>query len=551
MIMIKIKVAGRVYHVKAGMTISEILQQIDFTAEPDIVVAAVINNVLYDLDTLVNDHTQLDFLTIKDEIGNRIYRRSLFLLLVKAIYQLFPASKLSIEHSLSNGIYCELHKDKPLNQHDLGRIEKKMRDLIKADHKINGHDFSREQLISIFSKQGFSDKVRLLQQLAIKYPVYELDGFYDYFFYNMLPRTGLLDRFRLQYRMPGFIILYPQRNNPYSVPDFIDQPKLAKIFYEYEKWGEIINVADVSELNQLVNEGKYGDLIRISEALHEKKIAKIADQISNNLSDNRVILIAGPSSSGKTTFAQRLAIQLRVNGLIPVAISTDNYFVDREQTPLDPEGNYDFEALEAIDLDLFNQQLIQIIQGREVEMPIFDFQKGRRSARGKLLRIAENQPIIIEGIHSLNERLTEVIPAEHKYKIYISALTQLNLDRHNRIPTTDTRIIRRIVRDYYFRNNSAAMTINWWPSVRKGEERNIFPYQENADVMFNSALIYELAVLKNYCQPLLQQIETSERGFYQARRLLRILDCFVPIKDEADIPRTSIIKEFIGGSAFN
>lgn len=550
--MIEVGINKQVYNFKKGITAEEILKEIKYPQSGD-VVAAKINNQIYDLNIEIIENCTLDFVTINDELGNRIYRRSLFLILSKAVYDLFPDSRLSIEHSLSNGIYCEINKETPLNQKDINKIEHRMREIVKADLPIVRKNLTLKEKIDIYKKQGFYDKVNLLKQVGnndYTYPIYELDGYHDYYFYNMVTRTGYLDRFSLHYRIPGFILLYPQRGNPEIVPEFIEQPKLANIFHEYEKWGDIIGIGNVSELNNCILKGEYGDLVRISEALHEKKIANIADEITNNIDKKRIILIAGPSSSGKTTFAQRLAIQLRVNGLKPVAISTDNYFVNREETPLDEEGNYDFEAIEAIDLQLLNEDLIKLLHGEKVQIPVFNFEKGIREKRGNYLQIEKNQPIIIEGIHGLNDRLTAVIPQDNKFKIYVSALTQLNLDSHNRIPTTDTRLIRRIVRDNYFRGHSASVTIDWWPGVRRGEEKNIFPFQENADAMFNSALVYELSVLKKYAEPLLEKISRTETSYHQAQRLLEILQFFKPMPEE-DIPNTSILKEFIGKGSFN
>ncbi len=548
--MIKIKIANKEFDLSKGRTLIEILEDIDMY-DSKIIVGAIVNNRLCDLTTTLEEDSTIKFLSINDEIGNRIYRRSLFMIMTKAIYDIFTNSKLSIEHSLSNGIYCELHKDSALSQEDLEKIKGKMFELIENDLPINKHFMKKNDLRDILTKQGFLDKVDVLNYFKKdQIPVYELDGNFDYYFYNMVPNTGILDRFDLHLRLPGFVLLFPQRGKPCEVPEFIEQTKLAKIFYEYEKWGEVVGVSNVSDLNQIVKDNKYHDLIRVNEAFHEKKIANIADTITDKVDKNRVILIAGPSSSGKTTFAQRLSIQLRVNGIRPVSISTDNYFLNREDTPLDEEGNYDYETIEAIDLDLFNQQLIALLQGKRVELPIFNFHSGKREYRADFLQLNEDQPIIIEGIHSLNERLTAIIPQENKFKIYISTLTQINIDRHNRIPTTDARLIRRIVRDHYFRNRSAAMTLDWWPGVRRGEEINIFPFQENADVMFNSALIYELSVLKKYAVPLLEAISSEENSYYQAERLLDLLECFLMIEDE-DIPRVSILKEFIGGSAFS
>lgn len=545
-----ISIANQKFDFSEDKTLEEILKEIDIY-DNKIIVGAIVNNKLYDLSDRIEEDSTVKFLSINDEIGNRIYRRSLFIVMTKAIYEIFPESRLSIEHSLSNGIYCELHKEPPLNQDDLKKIKKRMDELVENDLAITKHFMNVKDLKKVFAKQNYSDKAEILDDLSgDKTTVYELDGVFDYFYYNMVPRTSILDRFDLHFRLPGFILLYPQRGYPYEIPDFIEQPKLAEIFYEYEKWGDIIGVSNVRDLNQMIKNQDYHDLIRVNEAFHEKKIANIADAVTENVDKNRVILIAGPSSSGKTTFAQRLAIQLRVNGVKPVALSTDNYFVNREDTPLDEDGNYDYETIEAIDLDLFNKHLIALLQGKGVELPTFNFQTGKREFRGNYLQIDKEQPIIIEGIHSLNERLTAVIPQDIKFKIYISALTQINIDRHNRIPTTDTRLIRRIVRDYYFRNRSAEVTLDWWPGVRRGEEQNIFPFQENADVMFNSALIYEFSILKKYIEPLLQEITADKQCYYQAQRILDLLKCFRTMEED-DIPRVSILKEFIGGSAFS
>jgi uridine kinase len=345
------------------------------------------------------------------------------------------------------------------------------------------------------------------------------------------------------------VLLFPKFFSSKKVAKFKEQPKLANIFLEYERLGKILGVNNVVELNRVVEAKEYNELIRIAEALHEKKIAEIADRIKGGMPRNKIILIAGPTSSGKTTFTHRLSTQLKINGLRPVQVSVDNYFVDRQNTPLDNNGDPDFESIEAINLELFNEHLLKLIQGEEVELPKFNFEKGVRERSGKFLSLEEDQPILIEGIHGLNDRMTEVIPQDLKFKVYISALTQLNIDCHNRIPTTDTRLIRRIVRDYQYRGLSAADTLNLWQSVRKGEEKNIFPYQENADQMFNSALIYELSVLKNYVEPLLKQIDRTNKNYYQAQRLLEILSNFKAIPD-AEVPFTSILREFTGMSVF-
>lgn len=548
--MIKAKIAGKDYNFAKGISLEEILEEIKLY-DKKIVVAAIVNNRLSNLSDLLYEDARIRFLTINDEIGNRIYRRSLYMLMTKAIQELYPGSKLSIEHSLSNGIYCELHKERPLSSKDLKNIKDKMLEYVRQDLPIKKLIKNKKELIEIYKKQGYMDKVDLLDYLdRDQFTVYELEGNYDYFFYNLVPRTGILDRFDFHLQIPGFVLLHPKRGNPYEVPAYIEQEKLAGAFYEFERWGEIIGVSSVTDLNNIIKKGKFKDLVNIMEALHEKKIAQIADKIAEDQDKNKIILIAGPSSSGKTTFAQRLSIQLRVNGINPISISTDDYFVDREQTPRDENGEYDFESIEAIDLELLNEDLLALLQGERVEIPTFNFHNGKREYRGNYLQVDREHPIIIEGIHSLNDRLTEFIPENNKFKIYISALTQINIDRHNRIPTTDNRLLRRMVRDNFFRNRSAASTLEWWTAVRKGEEKNIFPYQENADVMFNSGLVYELAILKKYATPLLKAISPKEEVYYQAERLLEILECFLPM-DEDTVPGNSILKEFIGGSIFD
>jgi len=533
-----------------GKNLKELIDELNLENQ-DIIVAAIVNNNIKELNYKLKNDCKIKFLNVSNVLGNRIYRRSLFLLMAKAIYQIFPGSILSIEHSLSNGMYCELKKKGAiLTNNEIREIYSYMRKLVKKDLPIIKHKFKKEKVINIYRKQGFYDRINGIKNIDQEYfTIYELDGYYDYFFYHMVPGTKYLKKFDLKYRYPGFILLFPQKKEPYNVPKFKEQPKLANIFMEYEKLGNMLEVASVNELNNIIKQDNYLELIRISEGLHEKNVALIADEIYKNISEKRIILIAGPSSSGKTTFTRRLSTQLKVNGLKPVLISIDDYFVSREETPRDENGEYDFEALEAVDLELFNNHLIKLLQNRRVEIPEFNFKTGKREYNGRFLQLDDNQPLLIEGIHALNDKLSRVIPGDHKFKIYVSALTQLNIDRHNRIPTTDTRVIRRIVRDNHFRGHSAKKTLTWWPSVRKGEEKNIFPYQENADIMFNSALIYELAALKSYVEPLLKKIKSNNKIYYEAQRLLEILAYFKSMTVK-DIPNTSILREFIGGSVF-
>ncbi len=548
--MINIRVNNNEYRFQKGINLAKIIEEINLENK-DIVVAAVVNNKIRELYFKVEENCHIKFLDISNVMGNRIYRRSLFLLLAKAVYEIFPGSRLTIEHSLSNGIYCELkRRGNILNEYNIKELYSYMRKLAKKDLPIKKHKFKKEDVIAIYKGQGCYDRVEIIKDVEQdEFNLYELDGYYDYFFYHMVPGTGYLAKFALKYNYPGFILLFPQRDDPYHVPTFKEQPKLARVFMEHEKLGEILDVSTVAGLNRYINKGKFRELIGISEGLHEKNIARIADRIYENISEKQIILIAGPSSSGKTTFTQKLSTQLKVHGLKPVAISTDDYFVNREKTPCHENGEYNFEALEAIDLDLFNDHLVKLLESQKIEIPKFNFQTGKREYRDDFLQLRSNQPLLIEGIHSLNDRLTRVIPADYKFKIYVSALTQLNIDRHNRIPTTDTRVIRRIVRDHLFRGHSAETTLKLWPSVRKGEQKNIFPFQENANVMFNSALLYELSVLKKFIVPLLRQIGSDDTVYYEAQRLLEIFNYFKTIPVE-DVPNTSILREFTGGSIF-
>ncbi|MFW6410297.1 MAG: nucleoside kinase [Halanaerobiales bacterium] len=547
--MIEINANGSSHKYKQSVKIETIVKELAIPNKHRIV-AAIIDNTVYDLDREINKDCSIDFLRREDVLGNRIYRRSLFMLMARAIYNLFPDSRLAIEYSLSNGIYCELKMAKALNPTHLGKIKKEMTGMVKKNLPIKRMTVKAEEAIRLYKKQKFYDKVKVVQQSEREqFVVYELDGYYDYFYYHMVPGTGYLDKFDLHYRYPGFVLLFPQKDSPDEVPGFINQEKIAGVYTEAQRLGKIMGVETVNEMNHSIVKGDYGRLIRIAEGLHEKNIARIADKITENIREKQIVLIAGPTSSGKTTFTHRLSTQLMINDLKPVAISIDNYFVNRENTPRDEDGNYDFESIKAIDLDLLNNHLIRLLQGREVEIPVYSFKNGQRIYNGTYLQIEENQPLLIEGIHGLNEKLTSVIPRGHKFKIYVSALTQINIDSHNRIPTTDTRMIRRIIRDHKYRGHTASQTIDLWPSVRKGEEKYIFPYQENADIMFNSALIYEFAALKKFAVPLLAKIDSSKSSYYEAQRLLEILSCFreIPLNQ---IPNTSILREFIGNSVF-
>ena len=515
------------------------------------IVAAIVDGSLRELTYVVDGDSNVEFLDMSSEIGMKIYIRSLIFLFVKACYDVFPDCKVHVEHSLGDGLYCEVVRNEPLSEDDVESIEKRMRQLVERDIPIQKYKMPLKEAIAMFKESGMEDKVRVLKYRKSDFiNIYEIDGTKDYFYGYLVPSTGYLKWFGLKFYLPGIILQHPNKSNPTHIAEYHEQPKLASIFRESDRWAHILGVPDVGALNELITSGKSGEIIRVAEALHEKKIAQIADTIANEKERLRIILIAGPSSSGKTTFAQRLIVQLRVNGLRPISISLDDYFLDRDKTPLGDDGKPDFEALEAIDLRLFNQQLAQLIQGKEVIVPRYNFHTGKREYPDIPTKIEKDQPIIIEGIHGLNERLTASIPKENKFKIYVSALTQLGIDNHNRISTTDTRLLRRLVRDSWQRSTDAKTTISVWPKVLKGAQANIFPYQEEADVMFNSALVYEIAVIKKYAEPLLKQITPQDPEYIKAKHLLKFLEYFEPIEDERDIPLTSIIREFIGGSCF-
>lgn len=513
-----------------------------------IVTIGKIKNKLKDLNSILDKNCDLELIDTTQPDGMRVYMRTLSLIFIKACEEIFNGCKVTIEHSLSNGLYCEIKNNKSeVTEEDIEKIKAKVKSIIESDLKIEKIVTDKSEAIKILKNNNKNAKAELLKYKEYEdVKLYKCGGYINHFYGHMLPSTSYVKTFDIKKWQSGVVILGPSKENKNEPQNFVAQPKLSNIYKESEIWSELIGIDKVASLNEAIESKKYGEIISIVEALHEKKISQIADIIKEN--NKRVILIAAPSSSGKTSFAHRLSIQLKVNNLHPVPISLDDYFVDREDTPLDEFGNFDFESIYAIDLELFNSDLEKLLKGEEIKLPKFNFKTGKREFSGKTLKIEKDQPIILEGIHALNPMLTQSIDDKDKFKIYISVLTQINLDNHNRIPTTDLRLIRRIVRDYNFRGYSAEKTIlNWW-SVRRGEDKNIFPYQEEADIMFNSACLYELAVLKKYAKPLLEQIEDDNEAFIESNRILKFLQYFVELDDELDIPPTSIIREFIGGS---
>lgn len=540
---------GKQHQFERGISLQDIANEMA-SLYPSPIVAAEVDFILRDLTYKLEKDCEVSFLDMSTTSGNKVYQRSLAFVMVAAAAELFPGKQVTVEHSLGKGLYCEMHLDQALTHADINKLKQKMREIVAENRPLVRQMMPVEEAIALFEAAGEPEKVRLLMQWKQPEVIIHTCGeVADYVHGVMMPTAGNLHLFDLHLYPPGMILSFPEPSDPHKLPKLINQPKLAKIFLEAERWGKILQCSYVATLNDYIMKREVADIIRVAEALHEKKLAEIADFISLHRKEVRVILIAGPSSSGKTTFAQRLGIQLRVNGIRPVPISLDDYFFNREDTPKDEQGNYDFESIDAIDVALFNQHLLQLLAGETVEVPTFNFQLGKREHTGHLVSISKDQPLIIEGIHGLNEHLTRDIPREQKVKIYISALTQLSIDNHNRIPTTDSRLIRRIVRDSNFRGHDAMTTLRLWPSVRRGEERNIFPFQEDADAMFNSALIYELAVLKKRAEPLLAAVAPNQPEYTEAVRLLEFLSYFEPIGDE-DIPHNSILREFIGKSCF-
>lgn len=517
------------------------------------VVSAKVNNKSEGLNFRVYNNKDVEFLDVRDPSGMRTYVRSLCFVLYKATSELFPDSKLYVEHPVSRGYFCNLSHGRSLSDEDITKIKTRMEELIAMNIPFHRTECHTADAVKIFNERGMNDKAKLLETSKTLYTYYySLGDTIDYYYGNLLPSTGYLKVFDVIKYYDGFLLRVPNKDNPNVVEDVIKQEKMLDVYSEYRRWQDIMNVTTVGGFNELCLKGEATEAIKISEALQEKKIAQIADMIYNrdkNGSRVRVVLISGPSSSGKTTFSKRLSVQLMTNGLMPHPVSLDNYFVDREQTPLDKDGKYDYESLYALDLKLFNKQINCLLNGEEVQLPTFNFQMGKKEFKGNTLKLNDNDVLVLEGIHALNPALTPEIPEETKFRIYVSALTSISLDNHNWIPTTDNRLLRRIIRDFNYRGYSAQDTISRWPSVRAGEDKWIFPYQENADVMFNSALLFELAVLRMHVEPVLIGVPKDSPEYSEAHRLRKFLQYFVPIKD-SEIPPTSLLREFLGGSSF-
>ncbi len=511
-------------------------------------VSARVNNKVEGLSFKIYNHKDVEFLDITSDSGMRTYVRSLFFVLTKAIGDLYPDGEIIIEHPISKGYFCSLRIGRSVTAADVDDIKLRMQEIIAADMPIRRINCTTDEAIDTFDCVGRTDVTTLLETAGKLYSFYyKLDGKVDFFYGSLLTSTGKIHLFELQQYHDGLLLRVPSRENPDMLEETVRQDKMLSVFSEHHRWQEILGISTVGDFNTACCKGHATDLINVAEALQEKRIAGIADDIHRRRA--RIVLISGPSSSGKTTFSKRLSVQLMTNGLHPVALSLDDYFVDREHTPLDEEGNYDFESLYAVDLPFFNAQLNALLNGEEVQLTKFDFTTGKRLLTDRKLRINEQTVLIIEGIHALNPELTQHIADADKYKVYVSALTSIMLDKHNYIPTTDNRLLRRILRDYKYRGYSAEDTISRWPSVRKGEDKWIFPYQENADAMFNSALLFELAVLKSHLIPILERVKENRPEHSEAYRLRKFLQYFESVPDN-DLPPTSLLREFLGGSSF-
>lgn len=535
-----------------GTRFLEIAKDFQGHYENDIVLVISDGKLLELYKTLEKD-CFLRFLTTGDDIGLKTYRRSMSLMLVKAVYDTAGHDrirKVRIHYAAGQGYYCTIDGDISLNEVFLRQVEETMHRIVEQDLPIEKRSIHTDEAVELFHQYGMYDKEELFKyRRSSRVNLYRMGAFEDYNYGYMVPSTGYLRYFALHLYDEGFVIQLPEIANPRVIPPFAVREKLFQVQKESMRWGDLQNIETVGDLNREIVQAGAQNMVLVQEAQQEKKIAEIAEQIAKR-GDVKFVLVAGPSSSGKTTFSHRLPIQLKVNGMRPHPLAVDNYFVNRDQTPKDERGNYDFECLEAIDVEQFNEDLRRLLLGEEVGIPTFDFITGQRKYDGRKLKMESRDILVIEGIHCLNPKLTETLPDDRKFKIYISALTQLNVDEHNRIPTTDGRLIRRIVRDARTRGTTAARTIAMWYSVRRGEERNIFPFQEEADIMFNSALIYELAVLKQYVEPLLFQITPDMEEYHEAKRLLKFLDYFLGIGTDR-IPANSLLREFIGGGCFD
>jgi len=549
---IKVEINKTIYEYPKNTSLLEISKNFQKNFENDIILAFV-NNKLRELFKTVNEDCTVRFVTTADDTGHKTYNRGMILVMLKAFYAEFGSEnveKVTVDYAVGNGLYCEYVGKVPLTKERILAVKERMMNIVKMDIPFMKRSIGTDDAIELFRHYHMFDKEKLFRYRRVsKANIYNLDGFEDYYYGYMPTSSVMLKYFNLMEYDEGFLLILPSIKTPTVVDPFIPQKKLYYTLKESNQWAKMMNIENVGALNDINAQGKMNELILVAEALQEKKISAIAEAIKN-AGRKKFIMIAGPSSSGKTTFSYRLSVQLKAHGLKPHPIAVDNYFVDREKTPKDEYGNFNFECLGAIDIEQFNLDMTDLLNGKTVDIPHFNFVSGRREYKGNYTTLGPDDILVIEGIHGLNDALSYSLPRESKYKIYISALTQLNIDEHNRISTTDGRLLRRMVRDARTRGASAQTTISMWPSVRRGEEENIFPFQEEADIMFNSALIYELAVLKQYAEPILFGIDRNCEEYIEAKRLLKFLDYFIGTPSEA-VPKNSILKEFVGESCFN
>jgi uridine kinase len=553
---VRISICGESREYPKGTSLYQIAG--DYRTEPEEqgdIILAVVNNKLSELSKQIEKDCEVTFLTTADENGAKTYCRGVIFMMLRAAHQVLgreKVKKITVEHSIGSGIFCEYvsNDGSLLTEEQLARIETRMHELAEEDIVIEKRVLSTDEAIALFHRHRMYDKEKLFNYRRVSTTnIYRMGDFEDYFYGYMPYSTGILKYFSLSMYESGFILQLPEKKHPKKVSAPQYSPKLFQVMREANSWGRMMEVSTVGELNEIAASGKLQELILVQEALQEKKIADIAEQICSK-GDRKFIMIAGPSSSGKTTFSHRLSIQLRANGMIPHPIALDDCFKNREDTPVDEDGNYNFECLEALDIEAFNKDMSALLHGETVELPSFDFMQGKREYKGNFLKLGADDILVLEGIHGLNDEMSYSLPRESKFKIYISPMTQVNIDEHDRIPTTDARLIRRMVRDSRTRGTQAKDTIAMWPSVRRGEEEYIFPFQEEADSMFNSAAIYELAVLEQYAEPVLFGIDRNCPEYIEAKRLLKFLDYFIGVSAD-DIPKNSLVREFIGGSCFH
>ena len=545
---IRCKNNKKTVNISIGSSLFEIFDEINLKMDfgP---VSAKVNNKVEGLNYRVYHNKDVEFLDLYSPSGSRAYTRTLFFILCKAANDIFPGRKMVIDIPVSNGYYCDLQSDVPLSEDDVARIRARMQEIIDAKMPIRRYECTTEQAVKLFEEVGDMAKVRLLKTTGKLYTLYyDLGGYKDYYYGTLLTNTGQIHLFDLVKYYDGMLLRIPSLNNPSKLGELVRQDKLFEIFKEHHHWQDILGVRTIGDFNNAVDKGYTTELINLAEALQEKKIARIAEMIAER-KNVKMVLIAGPSSSGKTTTCKRLSVQLLTNGIKPVGISLDDYFVDRELTPKDSSGEYDYEHVEALNIKLLNEQMNALMAGEEVELPKYNFQTGKSEKSGRRLKLNGNEVLVVEGIHALNPMLTAQIPEENKFRVYASALTTILLDDHNYVPTTDNRLLRRIIRDYKYRGVSAQDTIRRWPSVRAGENKWIFPFQENADVMFNTAMLFELGVIKSQAVPLLELVPEDCEEYSEAYRLLKFLKYIRPIPN-IQVPPTSLLREFLGGSSF-